>query len=312
VTRSDLSTAPTGEQHLVEAAGRRLIVTELGATMRSYSVGDVEILDGFDRHEMSSAGRGQILAPWPNRLEDGRYVFGDREGVAQLDEPDRGNAIHGLVRRLPWRAVERSEARIVLGCDLRAQPAYPWDLDLEVSYELSDEGLTVVARATNRSAAPAPFGIGFHPYLTVGTDTVDDVVLTVPARTRLLTNERALPIGDEAVAGTPYDLSGGRRLGSIALDTAFTDLSRSEADRAEVVLVSAAEGRALTLWVDATFTHLMVFTGDTLEPESRRRRGIAIEPMTCPPNAFRSGTDLIALEPGGSWRGAWGIRDGGS
>ena len=63
----------------------------------------------------------------------------------------------------------------------------------------------------------------------------------------------------------------------------------------------------MTLWAEAAaFPYLMVFSGDTLAPD-RRRRGLAVEPMTCPPNAFRSGDGLIVLDPGQSWSGSWGI-----
>ena len=65
-------------------------------------------------------------------------------------------------------------------------------------------------------------------------------------------------------------------------------------------------GDGLTLWVDDAYRYLMIFTGDALPDVNRR--SVAIEPMTCPPNAFRTGTDVIRLEPGESWTGAWGIR----
>jgi galactose mutarotase-like enzyme len=50
-----------------------------------------------------------------------------------------------------------------------------------------------------------------------------------------------------------------------------------------------------------------VYTGDTLGELQRRRRGVAIEPMTCPPNALRTGTDVIVLQPGHEWTARWGI-----
>ena len=129
----------------------------------------------------------------------------------------------------------------------------------------------------------------------------------MPARRTLLADDRALPIGDEPVAGTDRDFTAARRLGALQLDTAFTDLVRDDDGVTRVRLVSTQDSRSATVWMDDTFTHVMVYTGDTLEPEERRRQGIAIEPMTCPPNAFRSGIDVIRLEPGGSWRGRWGI-----
>ena len=69
-----------------------------------------------------------------------------------------------------------------------------------------------------------------------------------------------------------------------------------------------SEARRVELWMAEGFRYVMAYTGDTLEPVERRRRGIAIEPMTCPPNALRTGTDLIRLDPGSSWTSRWGIR----
>jgi aldose 1-epimerase len=302
-----IAAPPSGAQHVIAAGLASAAVTEVGGTLRSYRVGEIDVLDGFGEDEMCSSGRGQILAPWPNRLEDGRYRLGDREGVAALDEPERGNAIHGLVRWLPWAPVERSDAEIVMGCDLHPQPGYPWELRLETTYAISSAGLTVSTRALNRSDVDAPFGIGFHPYLAVGASTVDDAVVTIPARTRLLMDERGLPTDRVSLEDTTFDFSTGLKLGATVLDTAFTGLTRTGVGRAEVVVRDPTDGRTVTLWADRSFAYLMVYTGDTLEPEERRRRGIAVEPMTCPPNAFRTNTDVVMLGPGDSWRGTWGI-----
>ncbi|MBV9465259.1 MAG: hypothetical protein JO169_04010, partial [Solirubrobacterales bacterium] len=75
--------------------------------------------------------------------------------------------------------------------------------------------------------------------------------------------------------------------------------------RARVIL-QAPDGRSVTLWADQSYPYLMVFTGDTLPP-TQRRRGLAVEPMTCPPNAFASGDGVRVLEPGESLAGSWGI-----
>ena len=265
------------------------------------------MIDGFPADEPASAGRGQVLAPWPNRLEDGIYSFAGREGRAELDEPERGNAIHGLVRWLPWTAGLHTSDSIVLRCRLDAQPAYPWDLDLQVAYTLSAQGLRVSAQATNVSKEPAPFGIGFHPYVTVGTESVDEARLTIPAEQQLITDDRALPTGREPVSGTDLDFTDPRPIGPTRMDTAFTDLRRDAAGRSVIRLEPPDASRAVEVWMDEDFRYVMVYTGDTLEPVSRRRRGIAIEPMTCPPNAFRSGTDVITLRPQGSWSADWGI-----
>jgi galactose mutarotase-like enzyme len=298
---------PSGEQHELVLGEQRAVVTEVGAGLRAYSVGGVDVVDGFDVTEPASAGRGQVLAPWPNRLENGRYTFGGRDGVAEINELERDNAIHGLVRELPWAARERSEAAVRLSTTLEAQPAYPWTIDLSLEYRLAADGLTVSCEVANGSDVPAPFGIGFHPYFTVGTDVVDDALLTVPAERWIATDDRCLPIGERLVGESGLDFRHGRRVDARRLDTAFTALRPDWRGRAVVALRRREPARAVSVWMDDGFRYVQIYTGDTLEPVERRRRGIAIEPMTCPANAFRSGTDLIRLEPGASWRGSWGV-----
>ena len=245
-----------------------------------------------------------MLAPWPNRLAGGRYSFDGRAGRAAIDEPELGNAIHGLVRWLPWSSVAKTDHMVALRCLLHPQPAYPWRLELEIAYRLSPDGLTIGTNATNASDVPAPFGIGFHPYLTVGSP-VDEATLTLPANRWLQLDERALPVGEEAVDRSAFDFRTARPIGATQLDTCFAGLVRDEDGRWRVHV--EAEGSAVELWGDEGFGFVQAYTGDTLEPVSRRRQAIAIEPMTCPPNAFVSGRDVITLDPGVDWFATWGI-----
>jgi aldose 1-epimerase len=298
---------PSGTQHEIASGAARAVIAEVGATLRSFEWEGMDVIDGFPADEAAPAGRGQVLAPWPNRLEDGTYSYDGREGRAEIDEPDRRNAIHGLVRWLPWTLDIGTKDSIVLRRRLEAQPAYPWDLDLQVAYTVSTQGLRVTTQATNRSSEPAPFGIGFHPYVTVGTERVDDADLTIPAEERLVMDERALPTGSERVSGTDLDFTDPRSIGPTRMDTAFTGLQRDAAGRTSIRLERPDGERAVEVWMDEDYRYVMVYTGDTLEPASRRRQGIAIEPMTCPPNAFRTGTDVIRLEPHASWSADWGI-----
>ena len=297
---------PSGDQHAIRHGDQVAVVTEVGATLRSFGAGGVDIVDGFGVGEPAPAGRGQVLAPWPNRLDGGRYAFGGREGSAAIDEPELGNAIHGLVRWLPWGLGSRTEEAVALNCVLHPQPAYPWRLELGLEYGLGPDGLTIRVRATNASAEPAPFGIGFHPYLTLGIP-VDDVRLTIPASRRLVTDERALPVGEEDVAGSELDFADGRPIGKAHLDTCFAALARGSDGRSRTRVETIDGVRAFEVWADDVFGYVQAYTGDTLEPASRRRQGVALEPMTCPPNAFASGVDVIRLEPNAAWSGAWGI-----
>jgi aldose 1-epimerase len=304
---ASLSFSPrSGEQHEIRHGDHVVVVTEVGATLRAYSAGELDVLDGFGLNEPSPAGRGQVLAPWPNRLDSGRYTFVGRQGRAAIDEPELGNAIHGLVRWLPWLLASKTDEAVTLECVLHPQPAYPWRLELGLEYRLVADGRGVVARATNASAEPAPFGIGFHPYITMGIP-VDAVRLTIPASRRVTTDDRGLPVGEVDVAGSEFDFTGGRPIGATRLDTCFTGLARGSDGRSRAGVETAGGERGVEVWADEAFGYLQAYTGDTLEPASRRRQAVAIEPMTCPPNAFASGIDVIRLEPGAAWSGTWGI-----
>jgi aldose 1-epimerase len=310
VTRSQSSPGtstipPSGEQFEIAFGEQRAVVVEVGGGLRRYGVAGRDVLDGYDDDAMCTSGRGQLLMPWPNRIEDGSYEFGGRRHQLALDEPEHGNAIHGLVRWASWKVADRAANRVSLSHVLHPQPGYPFTLALRVDYMLDDDGLSVRTTATNVGPDACPFGCGAHPYLTLGTDTVDELTLQVPARTILLSNERSLPTGEQDVEGTEYDFLEARTIGETKLDTAFTALRRGDGDVARVEL-RAPGGDGLTLWVDKSYRYLMIFTGDALPDVDRR--AIAIEPMTCPPNAFRSGADLITLQPNASWTGAWGIR----
>jgi aldose 1-epimerase len=302
-----IEVSPAGEQHEIGHGRQRAVVTEVGATLRSYTVDGAPVIDGFGVTDMCSAGRGQVLAPWPNRLGDGRYSIDGRTGRAPWDEPERRNAIHGLVRWLPWHLHSRAQNVIVLACTLFAQPAFPWRLELVLEYRLGRDGLTVIADVTNADEVPAPFGLGFHPYITLGSPTIDGVRLTLPGQRCLVTDDRGLPTGDTIVAGSELDFTSGRRIGPTRLDTAFTDLGRGDDGEVRIDLDDTETGRGVTVWMDHHFRYVMAYTADTVEPAGRRRQSIAIEPMTCPPDALRSGTDLVRLEPGASWRATWGI-----
>jgi len=296
---------PSGEQITIAAGDQQAVIVEVGGGLRSYSAGGRELIDGYGPDEMASSGRGQVLIPWPNRLEDGSYEFDGRRYQLPLSEPERRNAIHGLVRWSAWTVGERGPDRVVMKHVLHPQPGYPFLLGVSIEYALSDAGLRVRTMATNLGKDPCPFGSGAHPYLRLGTGSIDHLTLRIPARTVLRSNERALPIGKDAVAGTPYDFRQPRWVGSTKLDHAFTDLDRDQDGLARVELEDPDHETRVSLWVDRSYSYLMLFTGDALP--NVNRHSLAVEPMTCPPNAFRSGDALVRLEPGASFTGTWGI-----
>jgi aldose 1-epimerase len=294
-----------GDQHELALGDQRAVVTEVGAGLRSYSADGRELLDGFAADAMVTSGRGQVLLPWPNRIEDGSYEFDGRHHQLALTEATARNAIHGLVRGVAWAVREREPSRLVMTHALHSQPGYPFPLALELEYALTEDGLRVRTTATNAGPAPCPFGAGAHPYLTLGTPTVDPLVLTVPAAAVLVSDERGIPTGSDPVEGTERDFRKPKPIGGTVLDHAFTDLERDDDGRARVCVHEPGSGAGLTLWVDEGYAYLMVFTGDPLPDVNRR--SLAVEPMTCPPNAFRTGEALIRLEPGETFAGSWGL-----
>ena len=300
--------SPTGQQWRIGHGRQEVIVCEVGATLRTYSVGEHPVVDGFGADEWSHSGRGQVLAPWPNRLADGRYEFNGVRAQAALDEPERRNAIHGLVRWMPWTLQTRHQNRLSLGLHLHPTPGYPFSLLLDLEYNLGREGLTVTTTAQSLEEGPIPFGLGFHPYLTAGPETVDGAILRVPGHHTLDLDDRGLPTGAQTpVAGTERDFTTARFVGPLVLDTAYTTLDREPDGTARATIDAPGGAGGATLWADEGFPYLMVYTGDTLPELQRRRRAVAIEPMTCPPNALRTGKDVIDLQPGREWTARWGI-----
>ncbi len=297
----------TGRQIELRADGASAVVTEVGASIRVLRLAGRDVLDGVGPGEPELGGQGQALVPWPNRVRDGRYTFAGRELQLPLTEPEHGNAIHGLARFVPWEIAEVAADRARLSLFVPPQPGYPFALEVDVEHVLDSAGLTVRITARNIGGAELPFGAGFHPYLTVGTPRIDDTVLQVPAATRLIADERGIPTGERTpVAGTAYDFATPHPIGATRLDTAFADLARDEHGRATVRL-RAPDGAGVDLWLDEHHRYLMLFTGDTLAQPERRRRSLAVEAMTCAPDAFRSGDGLLTLAPGASCTCAWGI-----
>ncbi len=290
---------PSGEQFEIAFDDQRAIVTEVGAGLRIYAVDDRAILDGYGADEMSSSGRGQVLAPWPNRISEGSYEFEGVRHEPAINDRASGSAIHGLVRWSSWSVLEREPRRVVLGHKLHPQPGYPFALSLRVDYALSEQGLRVSTTATNVGTDACPFGLGAHPYLLPGTPTVDSATLSLPAR-RVLGAD-----GWTAVQDAGLDFQEPRALGPRKLDHCFGELERGEDGLARVVLGDPSAGAGVTLWADEAYSYLMLYTGD--DRPDVARRSLAVEPMTCPPQAFRTGESLIVLAPGDSTNATWGL-----
>lgn len=302
-----MTVPPSGEQFEIRHGDQRAVVVEVGGAIREYSWGGRAVLDPFPLDKMADGAHGNALIPWPNRLADGRYEFDGEALQTALTEPEKRNAIHGLLRWRNWRVGEREESRVEMGARIHPEKGYPFTIDVSVVYELGDDGLVVTTSATNIGGGACPYGCGQHPYLSPGDGLIDACTLSFGAATRIDTDsERQLPTGRVPVEGTEYDFREPRELGEFQMDYAFTDLIRDDANRAWARL-RAPDGHSSELWVDQSYAFLEVFTGDTLAPD-RARRGLGCEPMTCAPNAFNSGEGLVRLAPGQTHVARWGAR----
>ena len=298
--------APSGEQIEIVHGDQRAVVVEVGGGLREYTLDGRNVLDGYGADEMSSSGRGQVLIPWPNRIQDGRYSFDGQEHQLPLDDVEEQDAIHGLVRWGSWIAGDRAENRVVMEHALHPQPGYPFSLALSVEYLLSDDGLLVRTTATNRGPRPCPYGSGNHPYLTLAGPQRGFAHAARARRQRCCgrTSAASLSAASRSRARTTTSASRGR-----SARPSWTTPSPTSSAARTAELASSCEtrtrGDGVTLWVDETYPYVMVFTGDPLPDVNRR--SLAVEPMTCPPNAFRSGEGLVRLEPGQSLTSSWGI-----
>jgi aldose 1-epimerase len=297
----------TGTQYDIRAGDYEATVTELGAGLRRLSHRDRHLITGYEPDDLPPAAAGQLLVPWPNRIDHGQYEFAGQSLQLDLSEPAHGTAIHGLTRWMGWQPVAQAPDAVTLGHVLHGRPGYPFCLEVTAAYQLDPAGgLQVSTTARNAGSRPAPYGTGSHPYLTAGTPAIDQCELELPAARWLPADDRGIPSAEpQDVTGTPYDFRERALIGATSIDHALTGLARDPDGRAWARLSGGST--RLAFWAGPGYDWLQVFSGDALDA-AHRRRALAIEPMTCPPNAFVSGIGLLTLAPGESVSHSWGIQ----
>jgi aldose 1-epimerase len=297
---------PSGEQWEIASGALRATIVEVGGGVRSFHDGARAVLEPYDVGEICDGAHGAVLIPWPNRLADGRYEFDGAWNQLPISEPATATAIHGLLRWVPWRKLEHDADRVLVGARMHPRPGYPFDLETSVEYRLDDAALEVTTTACNRGRSACPFAAGQHPYLSPGEGLIDACTLELPAASVILLDERKLPCGRQDVAAAGLDFRQPRSLAGLSLDAPFSALGR-DSDGLARARLHGADGCSVELWADESYRVLEVFTGDTLAP-GRQRTGLAVEPMSCPPNGLRSGEELLRIEPGRSVVLRWGVR----
>jgi aldose 1-epimerase len=301
--------APTGEQYFLTRSTplgeAEAIIVEVAASIRTLRINGIDLTQPYPEHATPPSGDGIVLVPWPNRIQDGIWQLDGVKQQLDITEPDRNNAIHGLLRYAPYRLIERTESSVRLGATVFPQHGYPFMLETSVNYELTDDGLTVTHRIVNESDVPAPAAIGTHPFLQIGDVPTEDLTLTVHAATRFPVDARLNVSPEIAVDGSRYDLRGGRKVAELDFDDAFGGVIL-DGDVSAVLV--APDGRTVALWQDESFPYVQVFTTREFPRGTGTVTAIALEPMTAPADAFNSGQSLRWVQPGETWQATWGIR----
>ena len=176
---------------------------------------------------------------------------------------------------------------------------------MTLTYRLSQNGLETQFEIENTGDTPAPVGAGFHPYFTVGSALINADTLHLPFRS-YLEFQNLLPTGKVLpVAGTEFDFQQPRPLGKTVLNICYLQPQRDPDGLLRIRL--SAEDKAATVWMDAAFDFVVLYSGDPLPPD-HSRRALAIEPMTCGADAFNHPEwGLVTLVPGETLTGSWGV-----
>ncbi|GAA3938883.1 aldose 1-epimerase family protein [Microbacterium soli] len=292
----------------IAAHGYRADIASVGATLRALTFEGRDLVVSFEADQVRPAYRGTTLAPWPNRIVDGTYSFAGEQHRLALTEPSRAQALHGLVLWQDFAVQDAAADRVRLAAVIPPQAGYPFRVEVAVDFRVDADGLHQSVTGRNLGVDAAPWGTAPHPYLTAGDERVDDSELLLPAASVLtVTADRLSPLALESVDEHPeWDFRTARRIGDVFIDHAFTGLRRDAEGMAEVRLRGASGAGVAMVW-DAACPWVQVHTAD-LPDRALSRRGLAVEPMTCPPDAFNSGTDLVVLAPGASHTAGWSIR----
>jgi aldose 1-epimerase len=290
-----MSTAVTPDSEiLLSCEHQRAVVSPWGASLRRYFLleadgKETDLVWGYSGAAGKKGGQGDVLIPFPGRVAGGRYRFDDQALQLDCNDKEGPNAIHGFVRGLPWSVHDQSASSVVFQVRLEeaeyARRGYPFSLEVRLTYHVGTEGLSCAFRIHNVGRKPAPVGVGFHPYFTVGTTGIDEAEVKIPASDYLEFNEQLAPTGAVLpAADTEWDYREYRKIGSRRFNHCYLHLIRDAAGYSTASLRHPRNGLTIDVAMDRAFTALVVYTGDAIPGAARQ--ALALEPMTCATDAF--------------------------
>lgn len=282
-------------EHIISHGDYELRVETQGARIMGLTHAGEEIMLRA-KNELQGYN-GMVLAPWPNRIPDGRWSFGGREYLLEVNETDRNNALHGFAFKTEFEIVHLDKKSIELVAILGPIGGYPFQIELTITYELTERGFQCRVHAINKSAHAAPFGIAFHPYYPVTADTR----VEIPAKTHVITDSQMIPKGQTPNEHQHFVF------GEVDFDDCFANLERHQGTaKIKITLPN----REILLWQSEAFDYVMVFTTTAFDSLTGPVSAIAIEAQSCVANAFNTNPPL--LQPGEEFSGSWGLTFGGS
>lgn len=291
--------------HELHSGSARATVSEYAAGLRGLEVHGTAVVHGGSEPSPPMSA-GVVLVPWPNRVDGGMWEHDGRLQQLELNEPELGNANHGLLSETRYRVASVDTNALRLEAPIRGRPGYPFHLETAVEYRLVADGVRVHHEITNAGERTAPVAVGAHPYLRIGNAPSRDLEIRIRASAMLDLDERNIPNGVSSVVAAGCDLRDWMPLDDVVRHGCFAALELSDGlvrhglrDRS---------GVEVELWADAAFGFAQLYVTDALPGLGTGELAVAIEPMTAPPNALRSGIGLTWLEPGERWSAEWGIR----
>ena len=296
----------TGQQYTIKHGDYEAVITELGATMRKVTYKGRNVIVPLGADDPVTCCHGQLLVPFPNRIEAGVYTFEGKTYELPIDEHGNNTAIHGYGYRAFWNLEVLTEDSVTLSWRVPYLLGYPFDVTVTVTYELGEHGMTVTVTASNDGDEPAPWALGLHPWLANGkrgaTSEERDADsaacrLKIDANRHVVVDDGLIPTGTEPVEGVT-DLREGPTLEGRSFDDAWLDVNRA-ADGTTTTVFTRPDGIEVKLIGDETINAWQCYTA-TGAPFAEHPYGVAVEPMTAPANAFRSGEHLTVIEPGES------------
>ena len=268
----------------------RAQISPVGASLVGLWHADVEIVASpYD--EPLRALAGAVMAPWPNRLEDGTWTLGNREFAAVVNDTDGNNANHGLVFDKAFDIFNHTDSLLRLETKIFDQRAYPFEILLTVTYSIENDGLRVSFEAVNQAAEAVPLAFGLHPYFVAEEDSE----LELNARTWVQKNSRNLPTLSTPIDSSSAAQQGRNRIAELDIDDCFTELVANERDYFVTTISRPSIGIAIDIEQSRALSYLMLYK--LQEVEKKKRTLLAVEPQTSKANFLRNLEGEELLQP---------------